>query len=637
MHTKYTLILRMFALVVITFVVFSSEESIAKADKFETSVKDPRMLLLQANLHVAKGQTDRAIEGYSEIISDYRDKHELVRLARKNLVETLLDMESVNVNLVEQHLSAFESTSAGLDVQLWNYKCRLLFRRVLMSLPEQRENVWRSGIQDFFDDHIVLSEKALEDLDSFVESLGDDRHLSSMRVLTDMMLLVPDIKSMRQLNWRRMSIFSRKANWPEAILSARLDIMLSLASSEGPTEAIKRCLKIMAAAGVPSLEQEELVNNLFGGLRRETGTAHNGVNLSKKRNGCVDRLLRSGAKKALEKGMESLSARRRSFLYLFAGQHEKALKCVHESLVATTTDPTDILDAFGDLSIAMSIGNGRVRTSQKFLKWLSGQGGQEDNSMNISDDDQLRVLAECERAFREEQKPVADIPDDATVMTYGNMNEEAWNDLISLIRSRLDEKVIDWGRIAYDHAEIKLAVEFWAHAINDRNDSGKAKLIIDKIYQIAKGAKGIEDALKGMKQVLTKVTVPFSQKYVMKKIAALHYEQGDYEQCLATLDNADALKSEKQDKQDIATAFIRVLSMIRLRQFDKALAMLQDMGTWPGTPEQHARASFLEGWIFLQQNQKPKALLSLKRVIDKYGDTSFASKAKELVQRLEGI
>ena len=316
------------------------------------------------------------------------------------------------------------------------------------------------------------------------------------------------------------------------------------------------------------------------------------------------------------------------------------MKCVHESLVATTADPTDILDAFGDLSIAMSIGNGRVRTSQKFLKWLSeqgNQGGQEEFSMNISDDDQLRVLAECEGAFREEQKPVADIPDDATVMTYGNMNEEAWNDLISLIRSRFEEKVIDWGRIAYDHDEIKLAAEFWAHAINDRNDSDKAKLIIDKIYQIVKSTKGIEDALKGMKQVLAKVIVPFSQKHAMKKIAAMYYEQGDYSQCLATLDNADALESEDDGKQDMATAFIRVLSMIRLQQFDKALAMLQDMGTFPGTAEQHARASFLEGWIFLQQNQKAKALLSFKRVIDKFGNTSFASKAKELVQRLEGI
>jgi TolA-binding protein len=82
---------------------------------------------------------------------------------------------------------------------------------------------------------------------------------------------------------------------------------------------------------------------------------------------------------------------------------------------------------------------------------------------------------------------------------------------------------------------------------------------------------------------------------------------------------------------------MRSFSLIRQVKLDEAMALLRQMDSWSGPDAEHAQATFLVGWICLQKNAVFDASMTFRKVIDRYPQTPFAAKAREMVSRLEGL
>ncbi|MGE5612149.1 MAG: tetratricopeptide repeat protein, partial [Bacillota bacterium] len=118
-------------------------------------------------------------------------------------------------------------------------------------------------------------------------------------------------------------------------------------------------------------------------------------------------------------------------------------------------------------------------------------------------------------------------------------------------------------------------------------------------------------------------------------LAKTLFDEGSYAECLTALDQLDKTWPHPPGAADIPTAFVRALCLIRLEKLTDAANLLSQIESWPASPEQHARALFLTGWIHLQTDDRPKAISTFQRLIATYAQTSFAAKAKDLLTNLE--
>ena len=594
-----------------------------------------RQLMLSAQLLKGKGELSQSCSVYTEIIEKYPEHKEAVMLARRNIVEILLDMESANIGIATRHLSVLLSEAPEFDNELWNLKCRLLIKRVLLAANPKKMGIWQKEIGSLLAANIVLEERIFTELDDLILKSETSSDLFPMRIITDLLLLIPDTYSIQQLNRKRISIFAKKANWPEAIAAAKVDILLSLATSEGPGDSISRCLKIMEVANVSEAKQKQFIASLFalnsGGMQNNIAR-RNELSFG-------DHVLSYAAQGAVQSFPRNFTARQKMFSFLFAGYGRKALRFAHEAFHGTPVKPKHLSRILNDMSIVLSANSGYLQTSQSFLELLLHtykHNNWKGLKMNTSDEESLAFLMECEEQALKKKSSTPQSSERIRVASYGAADEETKQQVLNHIRTRFDKKVIDWGKQAYSQGELSLAAEFWTQAIRGKKTPDITLESIEIIYKIAKESRGLEETMEVFREILAHLETPPQQKQISMKIATLFYEQGNYRDCISTLDKADSIAPDA-DQKDMATGFMRILSLIRLRNFGDALSFLKKMESWTGTPIQHGRAAFLEGWIFLQQNQKAQALLAFRRVIDKYGKTPFASKAKQLVQRLEGI
>jgi tetratricopeptide (TPR) repeat protein len=571
---------------------------------------DLQRLMLKANMAKGRGQIAEAIAAYQQVLKDHPQQKEICLQAHRSLVQLLLVREAYDDSAVLLHLKALLAADGALSSEAWNYACRALLRRIGAADPSARVSLWREGLPPLAIADIRMSSETFADVDRWMAANNRNETLSVLEVLTDLLLLVPDIESMRKLQWRRIAVLTERKAWSEAICAAGLDACFSGSVMEGPRAAAVRCAEIMKSSGATT-EALAAVRK-----RWEDGKVCGTLELGER---SVDSLLRDKAKQIVSDRAVSSSLRRKAYIQLFAGQVRDSLNSGIQYLSQAVDAGKGIAHGFEDLSILLAVANGSVQSGYAFVQTLAdGSPSPEVRATGTT----APATQVAPPAFQCEISP-------STRKILQPAAQKMWE----LWRQNL----IDWGAEAFREGDVDWARILWVWAINAEVQGDQAIARVNSVCDKAKGLKNAQDNLKILQAMYPCITVAEGKWQILHKIAVISYEDGQFAQCLSILDQADRIPLEKVSSKDIMTGFMRALSFIQLRKYSDAVALLSRMSDWPGTDDEHARALFLIGWVHLQENNKADALTALRKVTDWYSKTAFGPKAQELINRLEGI
>jgi tetratricopeptide (TPR) repeat protein len=108
------------------------------------------------------------------------------------------------------------------------------------------------------------------------------------------------------------------------------------------------------------------------------------------------------------------------------------------------------------------------------------------------------------------------------------------------------------------------------------------------------------------------------------------YRRQEHEKAIAAL--AVLVKGKTPVAQ--SAIMVSALSSLALGETEKAVQSLRAVSARPATEDIGAKALFLVGWIWLQEQDYEKAKLTFESVSAQYPHTAFASKSKALARRL---
>jgi len=587
-------------------------------------LSEAQQLLLEASLLKIEGQTEEAISRYSQIVQKHAEHKTVARLARRNLLSLWLARDQVDLTTVKSHLDALKDEDGRFSADAWNLACRVLFREVGAARPEERKAVWSRGLAGLAGDGVSLSAEALADLDRLARSLDANGSLSAMEVLTDLLLLVPDTPAMHELQKRRVEALRAGKAWDDAKAAAMLDVILASATSAGPAESVKQLGSILSAAGTSASDVEACESAMrWGDLAEKRGP------VVKKRLP-ADRMLKASATALLARQRDRVGGRRRAFLNVFAGNVTEALQAVHATLATTPADAERIGEALDDVSLILALSDGDFWNSRRYVQWLAGGPAHRDRL--------LGSLIQLETPPVETVGPKGRRGHFLAPKMYEELLHAARREVARRQLQRWKHALIGWGSNALKTGDKAWTEACWARAIALESDASGVVSLIDGGFDLvcAWGVSSelFEELVTGM---VPRIQTPAARRRLLVKAATLHFNGGRFARCLGVLDKADKAAPALADAHDMTVGLMRALSLLRLRKSDDALSQLKQMAAWAGTDAQHARATFLVAWLYLQRNAVFEASMAFRKVMDRYPQTTFAKKAREMVCRLEGL
>lgn len=177
-----------------------------------------------------------------------------------------------------------------------------------------------------------------------------------------------------------------------------------------------------------------------------------------------------------------------------------------------------------------------------------------------------------------------------------------------------------------------------AAAANDMGALPEAILAADAMIAQAQQAGAIPECMKALEALLPAVESKAVSVRLCQGMAATLCAAKEFDGCMRIMNKAESLAEKPEALKEMPWGFLRATALIGLERLDDARTLLEAMEQWnAGAEEDHARAAFLIGWIYLQQNDRDKALSTLKAGIEKYPASTFAAKAKQIVQRLQAM
>jgi tetratricopeptide (TPR) repeat protein len=603
-----------------------------------------QQLLLKANSLEIRGKGKDASALYERVLAEYSEYKDLVLLARRRLVPLLLKEEPVDLKAVQIQLDVLKEEKGVSDPQVSNFALQLLLCRLGTAPTQERQQLWRQGLREIFMDSLPLSDETFAEIDRLNSVLGNTGPLTSQELLTDLVLLAPDISSMRRLQWRRIAVFTGQGDWQNAERAAKLDVALAGFTLEGPLASMKKCVEIAgktqaASADEGDLEARSRAEYVQNKTPSSVNESHEAEPVSAEMP--LDKALKSLAEAKLANPDPGLSLRQTAFLTLFAGDLDASLKNLHTALITCSATEKDVLSVLDDLAFVVAVNHGRFRDATAFASWFAA-GKEETDQAGKEEDDRrdpaLKILIDCEKAHKETTKPNDGLGVNPGSLSFGDVSPSLKAKFAHAWLEKCQYRLIRWGTNALLAKETSWAQTFWAAAINLARNPEESQRWIDRICSQCQEShvdrRQTAELMKGMVDC-TEDTV--AQRQLWLKAAMLLYEAMGFEECLGAIDEADRLASDPREAQQAKIGLVRALCLIRLGKIDEAAALLGSMGSWPGTEEEHAHALFLAGWIHLQKSEKIEAQNTFRRIIDKYPNSSFIGKVGELLQRLEGM
>ncbi len=596
-------------------------------------------LLEKAKSLGASGRTEQAILLYCSIIEDNPNDRKTAALIRWVLLPLLLGREQMDLADAQAHLDALRGEDVEVSADLWNFACQLLFRRVAAVPAEQRKDTWAWGMQQFAEnDHIRLCEETLARLDGLCERLGPDGSLTSGEVLTDLLVLIPDLESMRQIQRRRTATFVGTKNWRDALASVNVQIILAAATPEGPEEATQHLLDIQKLAGaahrqvngqsaVEALDLTEPDGNT-GGSSTETQPSYEATILG------ADGLLAATAARFLKQRGSFASPRRRAFLSLFAGNSTEALRNVHAALAQTCAQLYEVSESFDDIVAVLGVVDGGYHSACRFAKWLALGGTGEGTLSSDALDPALGLLVGCEAAPCTAPAPCETSSEGPRPEVFAALPRQVRNRLASQWLLKQQERYLRWAMDCLAEGRVLRAASYWACAINAAPGPEDAATMIKTVCKGAEGIIDSQEAMAALAETVCFVGSAQRRRLLLIQMASLLHNDGEYASCLEILDKADSSAEGAEVRRDMTAGLLRASSLIRMGRLDEAKRLLESTQDWQGTKTQCARGSFLVAWVYLKEGKMQDAIPALERITEQYPGTPPAQKAKSILENL---
>ena len=583
--------------------------------------------LLQQADKEAKTNPTAAVHQYLRGMELAAGQKDVVSALTWRAVGLAVKQESMDAAVCENLLEAARDDEGNLPDALFDLACRGLFRRVLAANPQSRDSVWAEGLKPLGGKAGCMTRQTLAELDSLVDVLGESGPLSGLDAVTDLLLLAPDLRVLKQLQSRRIKLLQKRQAWEDALAAGLLKLVTEAVLHEDKLLSAATCADIMDTIGYEPQLQAAFWNRIcLGADGQELDSQGAGTSIPAE---TIDSHLRTRARETLAVAVEeNLSPRRHAVLALFAGHDRSSLTHLHASLSATPITNTSCLrDAICEISWALGVMDGSFGNCARFTRWLAATGDSMSRCTQGDADVELMSLMSSEKAL-------------ATGITAGasRSDRNVWAMADPAFKRKVAERIIDahdtaflhWGGRALGAENRQWAIRFWVHA-TDTSSLDRIEETLTRIADIAAfvAETGASDVLVDLASSSNRESV---QLRALRKAMAAAYYHKRYETYLELFDRLAPLPGTLSMTDGLRQARVLIL----LGKYPQALRQLNELRSWDGTANEHAQAMFLVAWIHLQNNEKDKAVVAIKQLVETYPDTTHADHANALREHLAG-
>lgn len=559
---------------------------------------------------VENGQPAACLDLCRDLVAGSNLPPSLTDKARHLMALVVLDCPEVGPQEVESCIEAATQASTPLSGEAWDLACRRLLKRVAALPAAERASAWAKGLPRLVSEDAALSAGALAELDQLLTADGS----LSTTLLTDLMVTVPDLASMCELQQRRVSAFAASGKWNEAVAAGRFLTALHGVTEEGPCRIVNHQVEMMTKAGMS--------DDAAATFKRCTcqGAAEGSSPLW-----AADTMLSEAARAALKDDSKSWSARQRAFLLLWAGEPKDAATAAHQALCAAKLGTRHLCEAYESLAVVLAASGGTLKGLDGFVLWRAN-GSATPMAESATHGEPLTVLIDCERR-------VSAVNGGGT---YDSLDEAARSDLAAAEVDRWTQRMEAWALAALGGDQVDWGSRIWAMMLDKRPDAQSAEAFVSQLTDRALKTCRRDTVREGLLATADHLTHEAFRKALLHKIARIQYDEGNLKGCLDTLERADQIKTSGP-QSDLSDDFMRASALIGLKRFPDAEALLNQLSAvTAATAEDRAKALFLVGWIRLQEEKRDEALEIFRRVEKEYPQTSLAPRAKRLVFSLIG-
>ncbi len=205
--------------------------------KMANSISDDLIRTVQqAVSHFQSGQADKAKDSYLEALSvvESEGDQKLISLIRWALLDASFESISPDRNEIDAQISALKKVYKNTDGDLTYFALRSLVGHISLAQSSQVEQ-FEAGLKELPVGPVWIDQDLLDGILDCLSEAGDKSRLMQ---LTNMMLIVDDVPSLRRIQALRVQSFSDAGDLANALRGKTLYAVLGLATPEGPLSEI---------------------------------------------------------------------------------------------------------------------------------------------------------------------------------------------------------------------------------------------------------------------------------------------------------------------------------------------------------------------------------------------------------------
>lgn len=543
---------------------------------------------------------------------------------------SLINQLPLPAKRAEAWFTTLASERAFRDETLWNLGVRLWLSQVVDADGGEAKNIaWRDGVARFY--HAAekhgLRASTLSDLDQFLYLSADGTLASGQPETTNIPAIEPlevldvflsmglNVGALRELNRRKIRVLSRSGQADAARDNAWHQLVLNSVPSGDPLSAVNYYEEVSLSVGgqriYPDLIEPESTEVAWSKTTRSfipssPTTTHDSLH------------------------------RRMTHGIVYGPPSDGIVAAQHALANSTVVDIWEVFDTLGMIAVS---GTRDLRQASEPLRWHLRQITPSQTDAPPLPPEAGNLGDRLSAAWQQARASVKTDHGDNFVL----QSEYVQGLILRRQLKRWAEANASWAFAALENDQPELSALFWGQAVldatlaDDPSDSERA-IQHDAVEALATVLRALDNkdlAVEMIGRVDRELSNPRAREPVLFLGATLLYEQGRMSDCLLALDRVEALNPSWDESKQIAAGLIRAVAQLKLGRLQDAESVLTDLSEFNGENEVMAQVAFLRGWIHLNRNETQPALERFRDLVETYPGTSYATKTRELIRRLE--
>ncbi len=479
---------------------------------------------------------------------------------------------------------------------LWNLSFRFLLRQVYYADYQKKRLVFEDGLKRLlpFSDDIQIDGETFGEIDTFLALSDRDRGVDSLDVLNALLVLTPDMRSLRQVNQKRIDYFKNQKRNDELLLAAQLQLALSVLTKD---------------EFLTALDQYESEDKLRVQSIAVAGMQSDGIDPS----------IRALSLKYLKNEHQDMT-RRRNMLMLLDGQFEQARELAIVRFMQTDSKYSQ--DCYVCGAAAQYLYQGDLAKTISYLDSILLR------LYNLQTPNQSQASMAVTNGNH---------PESSTKTGFSSYLPIQQKQIIRTLGQETSENRVFLATNMITRKRDADAIEMAASVLRLSHEILQSDEYLENLISTLRSLDDHERSVGIVNAVLERIeAAPVTSRLKFAKATFL-YQHGQIEQTLSTIEQIDESTLEDWRSVDrVALGLIKTVVLIKFRRLDDADKQLVELEKITDADlEQLAQVSFLRGWICLNKNDTQGAMTFFKKIVDKFAGSSYASKARQLIQRLE--